>query len=64
MASTIEPTVLDVETSAGFPEGTTASRCTGCGEVRISVPGDHSDEWKNHFDYCPAEDGQDQDNDW
>ncbi|MGH3426622.1 MAG: hypothetical protein ACRDQZ_03455 [Mycobacteriales bacterium] len=40
---------------ASFPEGTSASRCTGCGESRLSYPGDLTDEWKKHFDYC---DGQ------
>jgi hypothetical protein len=41
---------------AGVPEGTTASRCTACGEVRLSYPGDLTDEWKHHFDYCGDED--------
>lgn len=38
-----------------YPEGTTASRCTGCGEVRVHIPGFTIDEWRKHFEYCPAE---------
>jgi hypothetical protein len=38
------------------PDGTTASRCTGCGETRLSYPGDRTDEWKHHFDHCPRGD--------
>lgn len=38
-----------------FPKGTTASRCTGCGEIALNVPGNLTDPWKKHFDYCPTE---------
>lgn len=40
--------------AALVPDGTTASRCTACGEVRLSYPGDRTDEWKHHPDHCPA----------
>ncbi|MFE9751407.1 hypothetical protein ACFYOT_41415 [Saccharothrix saharensis] len=32
------------------PENVTATRCTGCGEIRISPPGDHTDLWHGHED--------------
>ena len=35
-----------------LPEGTTASRCQACGEIRLHYPGDLRDPWKNHFDSC------------
>ena len=44
---------------ASVPEGTTASRCTACGETRLRYPGDPTDEWKHHFDYC-GQDNQDE----
>jgi hypothetical protein len=37
---------------ATFPAGTRASRCRACGETRLHYPGDRTDEWKHHFDYC------------
>lgn len=37
---------------ATVPEGTTASRCTRCGETRLSYPGDQTDQWKHHADHC------------
>ncbi len=37
---------------ASVPEGTTASRCEGCGEIRLQYPGSLLDPWKKHFDYC------------
>ncbi|MEU4954955.1 hypothetical protein [Streptomyces lavendulae] len=42
--------VLSEEHRVGLPPGTTASQCTGCGEIRISLPGVPRDEWKNHWD--------------
>jgi hypothetical protein len=43
----------DVPAGAGtVPEGTTASRCRSCGETRLHHPGDTTDPWKKHFDYC------------
>jgi hypothetical protein len=44
---------------ASVPEGTTASRCTACGETRLRYRGDPTDEWKHHFDYC-GQDNQDE----
>lgn len=41
---------------ASVPDGTTASRCTACGENRLHYPGDLTDEWKHHFDYCGDKD--------
>lgn len=38
-----------------FPQGTTVTRCTGCGATRFQIPGDRRDEWRHHFDYCPGE---------
>lgn len=45
----------DYEIPAEYPEGTIAMRCTHCGEIRLSIPGDFTDEWKKHFDYCDDE---------
>jgi hypothetical protein len=61
----IAPVALAEVVPDGFtvPEGTTAARCAACGETRLSYPGDLTDEWKHHFDYCtypevsPAEPG-------
>jgi hypothetical protein len=36
----------------GLPDGTTASKCRACGETRIHRPGDLTDPWKKHTDYC------------
>ncbi|TQM78161.1 hypothetical protein FHX81_0415 [Saccharothrix saharensis] len=33
-----------------IPETATATRCTGCGEIRISPPGQHTDPWHGHQD--------------
>ena len=49
-----EPITLD---AAGVrpgqvPDGTTASRCRGCGETRLHYPADPRDPWKKHLDYC------------
>lgn len=41
-----------------LPPGTRASRCTVCGETRLSYPGDLTDEWKHHFDTCTATGGE------
>jgi hypothetical protein len=49
----IEPTAMP----AGYgpvPEGTTASRCRACGEIRLHYPGDLRDPWKKHLDHCPG----------
>jgi hypothetical protein len=40
--------------AAAIPEGTTASRCTACGEARLARPGDRGDEWRHHLGYCPV----------
>ncbi len=37
------------------PEGTTASRCRACLEIRLHYPGDLWDPWKKHFDYCAGQ---------
>ncbi|WP_331728299.1 hypothetical protein OG590_40480 (plasmid) [Streptomyces goshikiensis] len=42
----------------GLPEGTTAQKCTGCGEINVHRPGSPYDEWKDHWDYCPGEPAQ------
>lgn len=44
----------DDQTGLGHvPENATATRCTGCGEIRISLPDDHTDPWHHHEDeYC------------
>lgn len=47
----IEPAAIP-DGSGPLPAGTTASRCQGCGEVRLHYPGDLQDPWKKHFDYC------------
>lgn len=39
------------------PPGTRASRCTVCGETRVSYPDVPLDEWKHHFDYCGTTEG-------
>ncbi|MFD5223908.1 MULTISPECIES: hypothetical protein [Streptomyces] len=53
-----EPVGLDVlseDVRASLPAGTTAARCSGCGEIRISRPDVPLDEWKNHWpDECEA----------
>lgn len=41
--------------TASVPEGTTASRCEGCGEIRLQYPMSLLDPWKKHFDYCAGE---------
>jgi hypothetical protein len=43
---------LPADYATAYPEGTTTSQCLACGEIRVSVPGDHTDEWKKHSDYC------------
>jgi hypothetical protein len=45
---------------ASVPQGTTASRCTACGETRLHYPGDLADEWKHHFDHCGQDDQDEQ----
>lgn len=37
-----------------YPEGTTASQCLLCGEIRTHVPGSEHDEWKYHAQDCEA----------
>lgn len=38
--------------SGPLPAGTTASRCQGCGEIRLHYPGGLRDPWRKHFDTC------------
>lgn len=57
----IEPTAAQIPDH--YPPGTTAKRCTGCGETRYRVPGDLTDEWKKHDDYCEDSGGDDLDRD-
>jgi hypothetical protein len=47
----IQPCAVPAEVGA-VPEGTKASRCRSCGEIRLHYPGDTSDPWKKHFDHC------------
>ena len=51
----IQPCAAPAEAGA-VPEGTKASRCRACGETRLHYPGDTSDPWKKHFDYCDGMD--------
>jgi hypothetical protein len=48
----IQPIPMPADYAEAYPPGTTASQCQTCGEIRVSIPGDLTDEWKKHFDYC------------
>jgi len=50
----IEPVAVP-DDRGPLAEGTTASRCRACGEIRLHHPGDLRDPWKKHFDHCPGE---------
>jgi hypothetical protein len=52
LADAVPPGTLPGD-AAPLPDGTTASRCTICGEIRISYPDDFTDPWKHHPDHCP-----------
>ncbi|MER7659803.1 hypothetical protein [Streptomyces albidoflavus] len=53
-----EPCSLDVlptDYRAALPAGSSAARCTGCGDVRVTRHGVPFDAWKNHWpDECEA----------
>jgi hypothetical protein len=53
----IQPAPLTAAEARTVPEGTTASRCSACGETRLHYPGDLLDPWKKHFDHCDGSTG-------